>query len=179
MCLTLIYSCDRIKSRNDEFKNNIEEKMQEVEAAAQDKVVEPVVPDVPLGFLVTLEGKYATRENLFDNLEIRSRLQQLNGFNYEALLENYNTETPIVIIDQIVHMSGCKQHDCPSNAYDFFFDLDNDNINVYHFRSNMMRLYQEKGIIQLPEEFAKEMETKKSNAGIGDPESVESHYQLE
>lgn len=106
-------------------------------------------------------------------------MQQLDRFNYIALLLNYNTETPVQIADNIVHMSGFKEHDCLSNAYDFFIDLEHDNINVYHFRSNMLRIYQEKGRIDLPEEFAGEMETKKLNAGIGDPESTESKYKLQ
>jgi len=178
-CAIIVSSCNKVKKETESFKEHVEEQMQQVEEAAGEKITEPLIPDVPLGFLVTYEGKYAAQENLFSDPTISSRLQQLNRFNYEAFLQNYNTETPVVILDNIVHMSGCKQHDCPSNAYDIFIDLDNDNINVFHFRSNMMRLYQEKGIIALPEEFAEEMETKKSNAGIGDPESIESHYTLE
>ena len=75
-------------------------------------------------------------------------------------------------------MSGCKQHDCPSNAYDFYIDLDNDNINVFYFRNNMLRVYQEKGLIELPSELAKDLETKKNNAGIGNTDGIESNYEL-
>ena len=146
------------------------------------EVVEPEVgreiPDTELGFLVTYEGKYATREKLFENEVLAARLKQLERFNYDSLLAFYNTETPLVIIDNIVHMSGCKQHDCPSNAYDFFIDVENDNINVYHFRSNMLKIYQEKGWIELPPAFAEEMEIKKSNARIGEIDDTESTYSL-
>ena len=119
-----------------------------------------------------------TLHQLFENDILAARLQNLERFNYDSLLAFYNTETPVVIIDNIVHMSGCKQHDCPSNAYDFFIDVENDNINVYHFRSNMLKVYQEKGWIDLPPAFAEEMEIKKSNAKIGEIDDTESTYSL-
>ena len=176
--LMLIVSCNKTKTKT-ELPSEPEVQQKDQMAPAVEKE-EPVmeVPDVPLGFLVTYNGKYAAQEKLFENKVLAARLQQLDRFNYKALLLNYNTETPVRIINNIVHMSGCKQHDCPSNAYDFFIDLEQDNINVYHFRSNLLRIYQEKGRIELPEEFASEMETKKLNAGIGDPESTESKYEL-
>jgi hypothetical protein len=170
--IAILLSCSKTKPNTDVPDKPLIEEPEEV--------IEPIViPDVPLGFLVTYEGKYATQEKLFENESLSNRLKALQRFNYDALLQNYNTETPIVIIDNIAHMSGCKQHDCASNAYEFFIDLDNDNINVFHFRSNMLRVYQEKGWIDLPAEFAAELETKKTNAGIGDPDSIESHYTLE
>ena len=42
----------------------------------------------------------------------------------------------------------------------------------------MLRVYQEKGLIELPPEFAKDLDTKKDNAGIGNPDSIESKYEL-
>lgn len=176
VCIILIASCNKIKTEQPS-KPDAQQK-EEIAPPAEKEETDMEVPDVPLGFLVTYNGKYAAQEKLFENKVLADRLQQLDRFNYEALLLNYNTETPVRIVDNIVHMSGCKQHDCPSNAYDFFIDLEQDNINVYHFRSNMLRIYQEKGWIDLPEEFASEMETKKLNAGIGDPESTESKYEL-
>ncbi len=178
--ISFFLSCNKIKKNTEPSKPLIEQQ-EEIQPVQEVIEEEPavVIPDVPLGFMVTYEGKYAAQEKLFENEIMASRLKELNRFNYEALLQNYNTETPVVIVDNIAHMSGCKEHSCPSNAYDFFIDLDNDNINVYHFRNNMLRVYQEKGWIDLPPEFATEMETKKSNAGIGDPDSIESKYTLE
>lgn len=171
-------SCDKIKNAaNDKNDQTIEavdaDETHEVEAPQK------VIPEVPLGFLVTYEGKYATQEKLFEKQELADRLKNLERFNYPILLQNYNTETPVVIVDGIVHMSGCKMHDCPSSAYDFFIDLENDNINVYHFRGNMLRIYNEKGWIDLPMAFANEMETKKTNAKIGSTDDIESEYTLE
>lgn len=174
-----LVSCNKIKPKTDlpaEPALEVQEEAQPIMEAEETTIV---IPDVPLGFLVTYEGKYAAKEKLFENDFFSDRLNNLDRFNYEALLQNYNTETPVVIVNNIAHMSGCKQHDCPSNAYDFFIDLDNDNINIFHFRNNMLRVYQEKGWIDLPSEFAEEMEIKKTIAGIGDPEGIESKYTLE
>ncbi|WKK67556.1 hypothetical protein [Lutimonas zeaxanthinifaciens] len=183
LVMILWMSCDKIKSIRDADEKEVIEKEIVPENIIEEKKVvkethEIVIPDVPLGFLVTYEGKYAAREKLFENEDFASRLKSLDRFNYEALLKNYNTETPVSIVDNVVHMSGCRQHDCPASAYDFFIDLDNDNINIFHFRSNMLRVYQEKGFIELPPAFAKEMEIKKSNAGIGNTETTESKYEL-
>ncbi len=180
--LFILMACDNPKP---------EQKKMPVEEALPVEVIEPVeeepvelelqkkeIPDTELGFLVNYENKYAKQEKLFENEILANRLKGLERFNYEKLLYFWNTETPIVIIDNIAHMSGCKQHDCPSNAYDFFIDLTNDNINIYHFRSNMLRLYQEKGMIDLPPAFAAEMEIKKSNAKIGEVDDTESTYSL-
>lgn len=177
--MSLVLSCDKIKPKTEIPAEPVTEQPELIETEVVEEEPAIVIPDVPLGFLVTYEGKYATQEKLFENEMLAARLKAMNRFNYEALLQNYNTETPVVIIDNIAHMSGCKQHDCPSSAYDFFIDLDNDNINVYHFRSNMLRVYQETDRIELPAEFATEMETKKDNAGIGDPDTIESKYTLE
>ena len=168
-----------IEQQNEEVDDAIQENdaEQEILEVAKEKP-EIIVPNVPLGFLVTYEGKYATQEKLFENEVLASRLKALKRFNYQVLIQNYNTETSLVIKDNIVHMSGCKQHNCPSSAYDFFIDLDKDNINVFYFRNNMLRVYQEKGLIDLPPEFAKDLDTKKSNAGIGNPDSIESKYEL-
>ena len=177
--ISILLSCNNTKSKTELPSEPALEQQEEIAPITVEEEPEIVIPDVPLGFLVTYQGKYATQEKLFENASFANRLKELDRFNYEALLQNYNTETPIVIVDNIVHMSGCKQHSCPSNAYDFFIDLDNDNINVFYFRNNMLRVYQEKGFIELPAEFATEMETKKSNAGIGNTESIESRYTLE
>ena len=136
------------------------------------------IPDTELGFMITYEGKYAGQEKLFENEVLAARLKNLDRFNYDAMLKLWNTETPIFIEDGILHMSGCKQHDCPSSAYDFFLDVENDIINIYHFRSNMLRIYKDSDMIELPPGFAKEMEIKKSNAKIGEIDDTESTYSL-
>lgn len=177
--IVAVLSCGKTKNETDLTPEPaVEEQEVNEPIIVEEEIPEVVVPNVPLGFLVTYEGKYAAQEKLFQNQTLAKRLKGLKRFNYDVLVQNYNTETSLVIIDNIVHMSGCKQHSCASNAYDFFIDLDNDNINVFYFRNNMLRVYQEKGFIELPAEFAKELDIKKTNAGIGNPDSIESKYEL-
>ena len=185
LLLTLIFllsACEKQKPEQKEIPVEEALPVEVIEAVVEEPVEKELtkkeIPDTSLGFLVTYENKYAKQEKLFENKVLAKRLKGLKRFNYDKLLYFWNTETPIVIIDNIAHMSGCKQHDCPSNAYDFFIDLTNDNINIYHFRSNMLRLYQEKGMIDLPPVFAEEMEIKKSNAKIGEVDDTESTYSL-
>ena len=178
LILLVIVSCKQEKKSN-EYIDSPKDVPLPIETELQlEEETEAELPIAPLAYLKTYSGKYATQENLLTNGVLSQRLQNLERFNYEALIQNYNTETSLVIKDNIIHMSGCKQHNCPSNAYDFFIDLDNDNINVFYFRSNMLRVYQEKGLIELPTAFAKELEIKKNNAGIGNPDSIESNYEL-
>lgn len=171
-------SCNKIQKPANESDDRTIESV-DTDETPQEEVPKEVIPAVPLGFLVTYEGKFATQEKLFEREELADRLKKLERFNYPVLLQNYNTETPVVIVDGVVHMSGCKKDDCPRSAYDFFIDLNNDNINVYHFRGNMLRIYHEKGWIDLPEVFADEIETKKTNAKIGSTDDIESEYTLD
>lgn len=187
LVLTILFSsCEKFKKNKMKEEPSVEvtdqEMINDLEVAqdSADAVGREIeIPDTELGFMATYVGKYAGQEKLFENETLAARLKGLDRFNYDAMLQRWNTETPIVIEEGILHMSGCKQHDCPSSAYDFFLDLENDNINIYNFRSNMLRLYQEKGMIDLPPGFAEEMEIKKSNARIGEIEDTESTYTLE
>ena len=181
----LISSCDKLKKNKSDQEGVEEVPDQEMIDATEgsndleeEGANEMDIPDTELGFMITYEGKYAGQEKLLENEVLAARLKNLDRFNYDAMLKLWNTETPIFIEDGILHMSGCKQHDCPSSAYDFFLDVENDIINIYHFRSNMLRIYKDSDMIELPPGFAKEMEIKKSNAKIGEIDDTESTYSL-
>ena len=186
LALTIVIaSCDQMKKNRSDHPGSEKAQDQEImdvseeaKGLAEKDAVEVEIPDTELSFMITYKDKYAGQEKLFENEVLAARLKKLDRFNYDAMLKLWNTETPIVIEEGILHMSGCKQHDCPSSAYDFFLDVENDNINIYHFRSNMLRIYQETGIIELPPGFAEEMEIKKSNAKIGEIDDTESTYSL-
>lgn len=179
LILLFVVSCKQEKKTDDYPDKPIDSVSPiEIETEIDESVKSVEDTKAPLSYLIDYKGKYARQESLFEKGTLANRLQKIEKFNYDALLQNYQTETKIVIVNNIVHMSGCKQHNCPSNAYDFFIDLKNDNINIYYFRSNMLRVYNEKGFIDLPKEFLKEMEIKKSNAGIGNTTGIESNYEL-
>ena len=182
IAIILFFSCNNIKTdkittptetkQETETKiNNQSKKVKQMEISNKSK------PDSL--YFNALLGKNPTQVGLFKNEILASRLKSINRLDYDALVANWNTETPITIEDQIIHASGCKAHDCPSSGYEFFIDLTNDNINLYHFRGNTLRVYTEKDWITLPEGFDNEIETKKSNAKIGSTsDDVESKYNI-
>ena len=180
LLIIVFYNCDQIKKEkiNEPVENN-NELDKEVDKGEL-KVVKVVAKTLPELFsLNDYIGKYPTQIKLFENEILASRLKNINRFDYNALVANWNTETPITIEDQIIHASGCKEHDCPSSGYELFIDLKNDNINIYHFRANTLRVYTEKEWITLPKGFNDEIEIKKSNAKIGSTgDDMESTYNI-
>jgi len=180
LLIIVFYNCDLTKKEKiNEPVENIDEIDKEVDKGEL-KVVKVVAKTLPELFsLNDYIGEYPTQIKLFENEILASRLKKINRLDYDVLVANWNTETPITIEDDIVHSSGCKSHDCPSSGYELFIDLKNDNINIYHFRSNTLRVYTEKEWITLPKGFNDEIETKKSNAKIGSTDDdMESTYNI-
>ncbi len=178
--LILFYNCNQIKKEKiHEPVENINEIDKEVDKNEL-KDVKVVAKTLPELFSINdYIGKYPTQIKLFQNEILANRLKNINRLDYNALITNWNTETPITILDQIIHSSGCKEGNCPSNGYELFIDLKNDNINIYHFRGNTLRVYTEKEWITLPTAFSDEIETKKSNAKIGSTDDdMESTYTI-
>ncbi|NOQ91111.1 MAG: hypothetical protein GQ552_00180 [Flavobacteriaceae bacterium] len=168
LTLVLFYSCNT-KEKNKihvEIKTEIDLKEDSTELKQVETTTERK-PKPGLFFLTDLIGKYPTQEKIFENKILTNRLKKINRLDFDKLITNWNTETPITIENQIIHSSGCKVHDCPSNGYELFIDLINDNINIYHFSSNILRVYTEKDWITLPKAYADEIDIKKSNAKIG------------
>jgi len=75
-------------------------------------------------------GKYPHEINLFDNVEVSKRLKKIVGSKYKEIIENFNTETPIVSENTIYKVTGCKQHECPLFHTTILFDAEKDNFNV-------------------------------------------------
>jgi hypothetical protein len=120
-----------------------------------------------LYFLTDLIGKYPTQEKIFHNKYLKKRLRKIERFNFNNMVRDWNTETPISINNSIIHSSGCRAHNCPDSGYELFIDLKNDNINVYFFMGNTLRVYKEKGWITLPKAYEEELDIKMENAMIG------------
>lgn len=132
-----------------------------------------------LFFINNLIDKYPTQVNLFTNEILLNRLHNMERFDTESLVANWNTETPLTIENGIIHSSGCKDNDCPGNAYELYIDLENDNINIYNFNGNTLRIYKEKGLIELPKFLQEELDIKKSNAKIGVVNDAISEYKIQ
>lgn len=117
-------------------------------------------------FLSEWVGKYPKEVSLFKLNVITSRLQQLMGNQYDSLIANWNTETPIQLEDSIIHTSGCKAQDCPADSYELYVDLKDNNINVYNFQNDKLHVYEEKGKIALPNKMKADLNIIKSNAKL-------------
>lgn len=179
--LILLYSCNQKKQKsidNSAEKNTeIITKDLEKTNSKEKKRYAKTLPE--LFSMNSFIGKYPTQIKLFENEILKNRLKNINRFDYDALITNWNTETPISIENQIIHASGCKAHNCPSNGYELFIDLKNDNINIYYFRDNTLKVYTEKEWIDLPKGFNNEIEVKKDNAKIGSlSDDMKSTYNI-
>jgi hypothetical protein len=107
-------------------------------------------------FLRRAEGKYPYEVKLLKNQELKARLKRLLGADYDDLEEYFNVQGPIRIEDGIFLASACQAHYCSNNYY-IFVDLNGDNINVYHIDDEKNKHYFERGEIDLPPAFAKEI----------------------
>jgi hypothetical protein len=105
-------------------------------------------------------GKYPDDVRLLDDPDLTTRLNKLMGKDFDTMKKYWNVESPIEIKRNKLKTTGCEQHNCGANLYVMFVDLENDNINIYHLNDEgSTKTYFEKGKIQLPPDFAAEVET--------------------
>ena len=107
-------------------------------------------------------GQYPADVHLLDNPVLSARLKSLMGADYADFRKYWQTETPLVLEDEVLSATGCEQHNCAANEYILQIDLRNNNINVYHVGAGI-KSYQEKGPITLPAGLAKEFQALQGN----------------
>lgn len=177
-----LYNCDFIQKEKSNVPNDENSDINIIEPIVEEKpvTIPPKPKNLPEVFLLNdLVGKYPTQIKLFDNEFMINRLKKLDRFNFDTFISNWNTETPISMENQIIHASGCKAKACSSNGYELFIDLKNDNINIFHFRGNTLRVYTEKDWITLPKKYEDEIEAKKEDAKIGSTsDNMKSTYHI-
>jgi hypothetical protein len=103
-------------------------------------------------------GKYPYEIKLLDIPELKERLQKLMGKDFAVMKKVWNVETPLEVSGKVLKTSGCEQHNCGPNMYVMFFDVNTDNINIYH-TGDENKTYFEKGKIDLPPKYAADVET--------------------
>lgn len=157
LTLLLLAACGPEGSHDSDRKGSSEKKSDSAK----------VLPQKEIDKLNSLIGKYPNQVNLFEQDQIKGRLQSVLGNKYENFIENWNTETPIVKKGNVLHTSGCKAHDCAANSYDLFLDLKSNIINIYHIKNGKEKVYKEHDTeIVLPEDFAAEMKVKRQNSSL-------------
>lgn len=122
----------------------------------------PNAPEPTLAGLKEYNGQYPTDVHLLDNPALSARLKRLLGADYADFRKYWQTETPVVLEDDVLSATGCEEHNCGANQYILQVDLQNDNINVYHVGNNL-KSYQEKGPVTLPPGLAKEFQILQQN----------------
>jgi hypothetical protein len=123
----------------------------------QDELVDTKIEQdeaVPLSEIILQnEGGYPSKTGLLSNPEISGRLKLLLGDSYEEVIRNFQVETPLEIVPGSVGVYktvGFPAH--AGGAYDIsiYFDVSKDNINVVTDQYGSIKIYTEKGAIDIP-----------------------------
>ncbi|MBF4467615.1 hypothetical protein [Flavobacterium sp. LC2016-12] len=121
----------------------------------------------PSDTLNNLVNKSVIGSHLLTDSALSPRLKTLLGADYDQMVNYWNTETPFVKEGNILHASGCKQHDCNTYSYDLYIDIKNNKINVYKFSKSKLTIYAEDDYrIVLKDSLLQDLNTKKINANI-------------
>jgi len=96
------------------------------------------------------EGLYAQADlDLLNDKDFKLRMKNLTDDNYDNIIENFNTETPIVSDNEVYKFTGCKQHDCPSFFTTVLYDAKTRNMNILVSENGKVKIYEENGKITL------------------------------
>ncbi|MTH15393.1 hypothetical protein [Flavobacterium sp. LC2016-01] len=121
----------------------------------------------PTDTLINLVGKSVIGTHLLSQSKLAPRLKTLLGTDYDQMVKYWNTETPFEKEGDILHASGCKQHDCNTYSYDLFIDLKNNKINVYKFSESKLNIFAEGNFrIVLKDSLLRDLNIKKDDAKI-------------
>lgn len=121
----------------------------------------------PADTLNNLLDKSVIGTHLLTKSSLTPRLKNLLKEDYDQMVKQWNTETPFTKEGDILHASGCKQHDCNTYSYDLYIDTKKNKINVYKFSQSKLTLFAEDDYqIALKDSLLQDLNTKKINAKI-------------
>jgi hypothetical protein len=113
-----------------------------------------------------LAGKRVRQIELWDAPDMNERLSKLAGDEYPNLKEEWVIESPITADGDKLMAAGCEMNNCDKNQWILLADIADDNINLYHIKDGTLKLYKEKGEIQVPQAFAGDFARMKSVQGV-------------
>lgn len=113
-----------------------------------------------------LVGQMPKDIDLFNKFNIGTRIKALLGKEYEDFAKDWNTETPLSKDGNIMYTSGCRAENCIASNYFIVFDLIDNNINIYHYKHERGRTYEEGAVIGMPFKLADEFEKMIAKQGI-------------
>jgi hypothetical protein len=121
----------------------------------------------PSDTLNNLVDKSVIGTHLLTESSITPRLKTLLGNDFDQMVKYWNTETPFIKEGDVLHASGCKQHDCNTYSYDLYIDIKNNKINVYKFSQSKLTVFAEDDFrIVLKDSLLQDLNAKKLNANI-------------
>ncbi|MBC7886152.1 MAG: hypothetical protein H7X99_11800 [Saprospiraceae bacterium] len=88
-------------------------------------------------------GKLPKEIDLFQKYGLYSRIEDIMKSDFAEFKENWNEETPLKKDGEMIYFTGCKAGDCKSNNYFIVLDLMINKINVYNFKNEKGRSYEE------------------------------------
>ncbi len=98
---------------------------------------------------------------------LAARLKALMGQErYQTLLQDWQTESPLSVVDGVYHANGCQAQHCFDVDYHLFLDPAADDVNLYAFRDGKMTAFEDKRAIPLPEDLASDFAAVKANHGV-------------
>jgi hypothetical protein len=83
-----------------------------------------------VNFLKNLNGQYPFDVNLLGNPVMKSGLKKLTMDRFTFLKKNFNTQMPIVILNNYFIAEACKAHECGFTEFIITVDLTNDVLYV-------------------------------------------------
>lgn len=115
----------------------------------------PVVEQGTSNFFAENKGKYPRDIKLLEESPFAQRIKILAGADYDAIVKNFNVESPIVEENGVYKTSGCLQNNCPGFSTTIYYDEKNDNLNIVTDQDGKTKGYNEKGKIEISPELQK------------------------
>lgn len=143
LAVGLLTSCKDFKRKDlEESRTKIEVTEEGVEISEETISFEELI--------VNNVDKYPTEIDLLGDNSVGNRIREITGADFEEILTNFETVTPIVNEGEVYKFTGCKQHECPGFLIKIYYDANSDNFNVLVSRNGRIKVYEENGKITVP-----------------------------
>ena len=134
-------ACNPNKANDAQTSEEISAVAATTDSAAQDTAF--------AALLKSNEGKTALDAKLLDNEAFTARVKALAGAEYDSIVANFNTQTPIVSENGIYKLAGGRAHSVPAFNTTIIYDANKDNLNIQIEKSGKTNVLKEKEEIKM------------------------------
>lgn len=134
-------ACNGNKANNAQTANEENDTTAISDSAVQDTAFAALLKDN--------EGKTALDAKLLDNETFTARVKALAGAEYDSIVANFNTQSPIVSENDIYKLSGGRAHSVPEYNTTIVYDAQNDNLNILIDKMGEITVLKEKEEIKM------------------------------